>query len=1410
MISCSNKAIIILITMLIVTVPPTLIHGAVMLNEVMSSNLTSVMDEFSRDDVHCLGSWCNYINELEPFGIAQYDGIYPDWIELYNSGNTNASLQGYGISDDPTSPFKWVFPNYKIPAGGHFLLFATGKDRTPVIADAQTDGWETVITHGDDWRYFVGHTAPPSNWDTLDFDDSSWELGASGFGWGDDDDATVIPSNTVSVYIRTEFYIDDISAVDDCVLHLDFDDGFLASANGIDIAEMNVRVVDFDIVRYNTVATKEHEAQIHTGGNPDTFRIDDFKSVLRTGRNVLALSVHAKWSVDDDLTAIPFLSLKLSQTPQDARGIPAILQPLLVTQQAGGVYYPHTNFKLDGNGETIVLTAPDGTLVDMVETGEIPVDFSFGRNADGGEFWTVYHEPTPERANSTEPFPGFIDAVDVSTPGGFYDGDIAVLLLVAQEGAEIRYTTDCSDPTAISTLYSGPVTISSSTVLKARAFRNGILSSPIETHTYIIGNRTTMPVVSISTDNKNLYDGMLGIYDKGTVSGHDNYRRDSERVCNVEFFDTDGTLGFNQITGLKLSGRSTRTQPRKSLALMARGRYGEGTFAYTVFPDQPIDEYSSLVLRNGGNDIQGSLFRDALTQDLVKDLDIDMIRSRPVVVYLNGNYWGIYNLREKQNESYLASHHNVDPDNLNIVELYRGEEFNGSPSSPIVIEGGPENYRAMTNFFYENDLSIPENYEYAASIIDINSYLDHHITQAYYANIDWLGNNYKAWRPIEPGGKWRYLMFDIDFGFEGRQNYFGDGDKDYDSNMISFLTNPDGPKPGYPEYSNLISRGLLDNEEFRTAFINRTADYLNTVLLPETIIKRVDEYQAMYEPEMQNHIDKWQFQYQKMNLTSLEYWYGHIAQIKNFAEKRPDYMRQNIIDEWELGGTSEVTLDVSDPVGGVVTISTVKPDAYPWNGTYFQDVPVQITALPNPGYAFAGWEGVESLAKPAAWDAILTTTLSDSLSLTAVFEQSSDAMNAVVITEINHDSAADFNPGDWIELYNSYEIPLDVSGWRLRDDDDTQSYVLPLHTTIEPGGYLVVSRDVLAFAELFPGVTPVVGGFAFGFDGNDSVRLYDAGGELVDVVMYDTGLYWPSGADGTGSTLGLRGTDLDNTTPDNWGTTLQHGTPGMPNTFTEGSLIVINEINYNPSLQVPSEDWVELYNTGVEAVDLTGWVLRDDNDAHAFVLPSGTTISSEEYLVLCRETAAFATAFPVVGNIVGDFIFGLGNGGDTVRLFDAGGVLVDVVVYDDEYPWPETPDGNGSTLSLKNPESDNGYFAHWAASTGTGTPGARNDVYSVGVADDAGMLPTVFALGQNYPNPFNGITTIPFSLPSDEHVTATVHALTGQRVATLIDARLEPGNHAVMFRPDGLASGVYLVNITAGNFRAGRRMVYIK
>jgi hypothetical protein len=1181
------------------------VSGSVVVNEVMTSNLSGIQDEYEPGLDNCRKRDCDfYYEEHSKIPFATYDGNYPDWIELYNPSDTAVNLSGFGLSDNASRPFKWVFPEYTIPPKGYFVVFATGRDRKPII------------------------TTPPGSEQLV---------------------------------------------------------------------------------------------------------------------------------------------------------------------------YPHTNFKLTSSGETVVLTGPTGTTLDVLEVLPLPPDFSYGRQPDGAGTLHTFHTATPMLANTTSPFPGFIDGpLSMGPAGGFHTGSVMVELIGPLPDAEIYYTLDGEEPTPDSEPYAGPFTITGSTAVRARAYRDGIVSSRMVTQTYFLNYETTLPVVSITTAPDNLWSGDTGIYVAGNygTGAYSNLWKDWERQCHVELYEVDGTVGISQEAGVKLHGRSTRENDRKGLALFARNRYGNDSFDYPVIPDLPQRKYASFVIRGGGDDWNKALIRDLLGGYLVRGLNIDFKDGRPAVLFLNGEYWGIHNIREKLNEEYLVAHHNVDPDNIDLVELYHGFKIK---EPPVVLEGTADNYRAMVDFLERNDLNDPAVYEQVKAIIDIDSYIDHHVAGVYNANLSWLGNNYKCWRDRGPGGLWRWMYYDVDHAYN-------DIPDNYVTDMIEFLTNPEGPRSSYPPWTNVIIRRLFTSDEFRHDFINRAADFLNTVFTTERVIAVTDELHAAYEPEMPRHIGLWS----SAGPSSMAEWEVHIESIRDFARKRTPYVREHIIDHWNLGGTSEVTLDVSDPVGGTVTISTVKPDAYPWHGMYFQDVPVQITAIPNPGYAFAGWDGVEALAKPAAWDAILTTTLPDSLNLTAVFSPASDAMNTVVITEINHDSAPSFNPGDWVELYNGYGTPLDVSGWRLRDDDDSRSYVLPLHTVIDPGEYLVVAREVTTFTGMFPGVTTVVGGFAFGFSGNDAVRLFDAADELVDVVLYDTGLYWPSGADGTGSTLSLRDLTLDNSQPDSWVAARPHGTPGAPNTVTDEVSIIINEISYNPPVELPSEDWVELYNTGTETVDLAGWVLRDDSDANTFILPSGTTIGPEGYLVLCRDAAAFAAVFPAAGNVTGDFIFGLANSGDMVRLFDSGGALVDVVLYDDEYPWPVAPDGDGMSLSLRNPLSDNSYFAHWEASTGHGTPGERNDIHTVRIADDAGLAPTVFALGGNYPNPFNGATAIPFSLPRYEHVTVTVHSLVGQRVATLIDTRLEPGNHVAMFHPEGLASGVYLVHMNAGSFRAGRRMVFIK
>jgi hypothetical protein len=166
--------------------------------------------------------------------IQDKDGDYSDWIELFNPGTSPIDMTGYGLSDRESNPFKWVFPPCILNPGEYKLVFASGKDRTDVPTL-----WETVINQGDDWRYFVGVSEPPKDWKSLEFDDTVWSSGPSGFGFGDNDDATIIPQ-TISLFIRTLFDVDDSVNIAHALLHIDCDDGFVAYINGTEIARYNI------------------------------------------------------------------------------------------------------------------------------------------------------------------------------------------------------------------------------------------------------------------------------------------------------------------------------------------------------------------------------------------------------------------------------------------------------------------------------------------------------------------------------------------------------------------------------------------------------------------------------------------------------------------------------------------------------------------------------------------------------------------------------------------------------------------------------------------------------------------------------------------------------------------------------------------------------------------------------------------------------------------------------------------------------------------------------------------------------------------------------------------------------------------------------------------------------------------
>jgi hypothetical protein len=256
--------------------------------------------------------------------------------------------------------------------------------------------------------------------------------------------------------------------------------------------------------------------------------------------------------------------------------------------------------------------------------------------------------------------------------------------------------------------------------------------------------------------------------------------------------------------------------------------------------------------------------------------------------------------------------------------------------------------------------------------------------------------------------------------------------------------------------------------------------------------------------------------------------------------------------------------------------------------------------------------------------------------------------------------------------------------------------------------------------------------------------------------------------------------------------------------------IVINEINYNAAADFDTEDWIEVYNHGGAAIDLGGWRFMDSHSDHVYIIPGPTLLRDGGFLVLCQDIQSFRFQFPDVKNCIGNFDFGLDGTSDVLRLYNKNGALIDSVAYQSASPWPHAADGFGPTLELLNPDSDNTISHNWSFSQGHGTPGRPNSSITANGKPGRDDPVTLYSLLQNYPNPFNAETIIPYSLQNSGKVDLTVYDLLGRKVKVLVDDSREPGVYKISWRPEGLASGVYMVRLIAGSYTGVRKVIYLK
>ncbi len=1041
--------------------------------------------------------------------LLDEDNDSPDWFELFNAGNEDINLQNYSISDDPNDYKKWKFPSVNLKANETMLVFASGKNRTEIIY------YQNLINWGDTFSYSIGTAQIPANWNTIEFDASSWNIGTSGFGYGDNDDSTLVDEGTLSVYVRKSFQINNLDEIKKLILHVDYDDGFVAYINGTEIARANLGIPNTS-VDYNQTADEYTEPLIINGNSPVKFDIANFKDILSEGKNTLALQVHNFSTGSSDLTLIPFLSVGFN-SPISENTIPEFLNlnnKIL-----------HTNFKISSKGEPLFLSDANSTLIDKTDSIILPTSISYGRIADGEDNWFYFQETTPGSLNLTQGYDSIINQpVTFSPTGGKYNTTVQVALSTTT-GADIYYTTDGSIPTINSNKYASPIGLTHPTVIRASIINSNVLSVTSSVETYIIENRDfKLPIVSLTTDPYNLWDWNYGILVMGPNAEAEvphfnaNFWMDWERPILFEYFDKHGNLLFKSAAGTKVFGGWSRANNIKSMSLFARSRYGNKTFEYPFFNERKNKSYKSLILRNSGDDWEITYFRDALMTGLMRDIDIDRQAYQPTVVYLNGTYWGMLNMREKVNENYLTNNYNfVDANKVDILE-----------GNAWVNEGSAEHYNKMIDFIQANSLNNNAIYDSVCKLMDMENFMEYEIAQIYLDNTDWPGNNIKFWRPQITNGKWRWVLFDTDFGF-GIWNV-----DNYTNNTLYFALQTNGPSWPNPPWSTYLLRSLLKNGKFKNDFINRFADRLNYNFTEAKVHHLIDSLSDNIKDEIPYHQAKWD------NLYNFE---GEVDNMKTFASNRIQYIRNHINTRFLLNGIVNLTVDVSDIKQGTVSVNSLNNlTDFPWTGQYFKDNKVTVKAIANPGYEFSHWEG-STLTNPQLQILIPTS----GIELKAVFKASDNSYNSIVVNEINYKSADEFDSGDWVELYNSTWTDIDISKWVLKDSDNN-IFEIPLGTIIAKHRYLVVCKNINKFTEVYPAVTNVIGNTEFGLSAStDMVQLYNGNNLLIDSVLYLDENPWPKIT--KGKTISLYNPFSDNSKGVNWKSSINNGTPGADNDY---------------------------------------------------------------------------------------------------------------------------------------------------------------------------------------------------------------------------------------------------------------------
>jgi hypothetical protein len=600
----------------------------------------------------------------------------------------------------------------------------------------------------------------------------------------------------------------------------------------------------------------------------------------------------------------------------------------------------HTNFSLDSEGEVIILTNSASQVIDQVEFPRQYTNVSYGRISNGPTLGYLVN-PSPSALNNASTGTEVLSKPSFSVAAGRYSGTQTVALSHALSQVEVRYTLDGSEPHATSLLYQNPINISATKILKVKAYKSGYLPSETAVATYFINEHAfSLPVISLSTKNDYLNSNLIGIYTDGTnglqlncSNEPKNWNQNWDRHAVIEYFEANGQKKFDQHIDIRIGGACSRNFPQKSLVVKARDKYGSKTIEQKLFPNKESQSYGGFILRNSGNDFNVTMFRDAVEHAIVSDqMDIDYLDYQPTIVYLNGQYWGIQNMREKIDADYIEANYGIEKDDIDLIETYEN-----------ALEGTSDKYINYKNTLAAMDRSTQAAYDYISANIDVQEYINYLVTEIYYGNTDWPGNNIKFWRQRSTDGKFRWILWDMDFGFSLYENL-----APITHPTLNFATAIDGPGWPNPPWSTVHIRLVLDNPQFREQFIRTFEAALNTTFATDRVVGILNQFQARIASEMPYHKSRWGGSTSDFN--------SEVQRMRNFAATRNTFMRQHLRDFFGLSD-NDISLSISTtPAGaGRFSLNGITSEVSIVDARYGSGLSYTVQPVAARGYKFKSW-----------------------------------------------------------------------------------------------------------------------------------------------------------------------------------------------------------------------------------------------------------------------------------------------------------------------------------------------------------------------------------------------------------------------------------------------------------------------